>query len=95
MGRKEKVRPIIYGTPVSIKRIGEYYKMNPDRVRLWLCRGEFDKYYVPRAYPRQYLWCKELELKLDKLFNSKGYYRCTDSKVLSRYSLEKESSYSI
>lgn len=95
MARNKKVIPIIYGSPVSIKRLADYYRMNVDRMRMWLCRGEFDKFYVPRAYPRQYLWCKEFELKLDNLLNPKGYYRCTDSKVLSRYSLEKESSYSI
>ena len=40
-------------------------------------------------------WCKEMELNLDKILNPKGFFRCTDSKVHSRYSLERESSYSI
>ena len=88
-------RPIKYGLVVSARRIGEYYKASTDFVRRLLCRAELNKFSVPGMMPRKYLWCKEMELNLNKILNPKGFYRCTDSKVHSRYSLERESSYSI
>lgn len=88
-------RPIKYGLTVSARRIAEYYKASIDYVRRLLCRAELNKFSVPGMLPRKFCWCKEMELTLDRLLNPKGFFRCTDSKVHSRYSLEKESSYSI
>lgn len=88
-------RPIKYGLAVSARCIAEYYKTSIDYTRRLLCRAELNKFSVPGMLPRKYCWCKEMELNLDKILNPKGFYRCTDSKVHSRYSLEKESSYSI
>ena len=92
---QENNNPIVYGAIVTARRLGEYYKMRSERMNMWLSRPEFSKFYIPGMCPRKYCWCKDMELELDKLLNPKGYYRCTDSKVHSRYSLEKESSYSI
>lgn len=75
---------VYYGLPLTSKRLGQMYGVVPQTMLTWLCRSEFTKFEV-HQHPRSFLWCKEFETKLDEFADKKGYRRCIESKVPSRY----------
>lgn len=91
MEQKRIVQPS-YGTKVTIKRLSGLYNCSVAKITSVIARAEFWKYFIKGSYPRQWVYTRELEMMMDKWLNMKGIYRCTGSKVRSKYSLEKESS---
>ena len=87
----EEVKCFIYGDCVTVAQLAKAYGVCAGVMRVHLGRSEFQKWSVANIRPAVFKWNLIFERDLDNWMAKKGKYRCIDSKVPCKYTLEKES----